>query len=75
MVHLNRIYTKSGDAGETSLGSGQRIPKTDPRIIAYGGIDGNFGGVGYIIPSEFTTGDPALSIPGGDGFQEAGASG
>ncbi|MEX0702845.1 MAG: cob(I)yrinic acid a,c-diamide adenosyltransferase [Planctomycetales bacterium] len=39
MVYLNRIYTKSGDAGETSLGDGSRVPKTDPRIAAYGGVD------------------------------------
>ena len=39
MVYLNRIYTKSGDAGETSLGDGSRVPKTHPRIAAYGGVD------------------------------------
>lgn len=39
MVYLNRIYTRSGDAGETSLGDGQRVPKTHPRIAAYGGVD------------------------------------
>ena len=39
MVYLNRIYTKSGDAGETGLGNGQRVPKTHPRISAYGGVD------------------------------------
>lgn len=39
MVHLNRIYTKSGDGGETSLGTGQRLPKTASRIVAYGGTD------------------------------------
>lgn len=39
MVYLNRIYTKSGDRGETSLGDGQRVPKTHPRIGAYGGVD------------------------------------
>lgn len=39
MVYLNRIYTKSGDAGETSLGDGRRVPKTHPRIAAYGGVD------------------------------------
>jgi cob(I)alamin adenosyltransferase len=39
MVYLNRIYTKSGDAGETSLGDGARVPKTHPRIAAYGGVD------------------------------------
>jgi len=36
---LNRIYTKSGDAGETSLGDGSRVAKTHPRIAAYGGVD------------------------------------
>jgi cob(I)alamin adenosyltransferase len=39
MVYLNRIYTKTGDGGETSLGNGQRVPKTDTRIAAYGGVD------------------------------------
>ncbi len=39
MVFLNRIYTRSGDNGETSLGDGSRVVKTDPRIIAYGGTD------------------------------------
>jgi len=39
MVYLNRIYTKTGDAGETSLGDGRRVPKTNPRIVAYGGVD------------------------------------
>lgn len=39
MVYLNRIYTKTGDSGETSLGNGSRVPKTDLRIAAYGGVD------------------------------------
>jgi len=39
MVYLNRIYTKAGDAGETSLGDGSRVLKTHPRIAAYGGVD------------------------------------
>ena len=39
VVYLNRIYTKTGDAGETSLGDGRRVPKTDLRIRAYGGVD------------------------------------
>ena len=33
------IYTKTGDKGETSLASGQRVPKTDVRIEAYGTVD------------------------------------
>lgn len=39
MVYLNRIYTKTGDDGQTSLGDGTRISKTHPRIVAYGGVD------------------------------------
>jgi cob(I)alamin adenosyltransferase len=39
MVYLDRIYTKSGDQGQTSLGDGSRVPKTDTRIVAYGTID------------------------------------
>ncbi len=39
MVYLNRIYTRTGDDGTTGLGDGTRVPKTHPRIVAYGGID------------------------------------
>ena len=39
MVVLNRIYTKTGDAGTTGLGNGVRVPKTSPRIAAYGTVD------------------------------------
>ena len=39
MVHLNRIYTRSGDGGETSLGNGARLPKHHPRIATYGTLD------------------------------------
>ena len=39
MVVLNRIYTRTGDKGDTSLGSGERVPKTHLRIKAYGTVD------------------------------------
>jgi cob(I)alamin adenosyltransferase len=39
MVTLNRIYTKTGDKGETALGDGTRIPKHSLRIAAYGTVD------------------------------------
>jgi cob(I)alamin adenosyltransferase len=38
-VLINRVYTRGGDAGETSLAGGQRLPKDSPRIEAYGTID------------------------------------
>jgi cob(I)alamin adenosyltransferase len=39
MVVLNRIYTRTGDAGETALGNGERRPKWDLRVTAYGTVD------------------------------------
>ena len=39
MVYLSRIYTKSGDAGETGLGDGVRVAKDHPRVTAYGEVD------------------------------------
>jgi len=38
-VRLTRIYTRAGDAGETSLGDGSRVPKLDCRIGAFGTVD------------------------------------
>ena len=39
MVVLNRIYTRTGDAGETALGTGERVSKAHLRIQAYGTVD------------------------------------
>lgn len=39
MVQLTRIYTRGGDKGKTSLGTGKRVPKHDPRVAAYGTVD------------------------------------
>ena len=39
MVFLSRIYTKSGDTGETGLGDGARVPKDHLRVAAYGEVD------------------------------------
>jgi cob(I)alamin adenosyltransferase len=38
-VRLTRIYTRAGDGGQTSLGDGSRVPKTHPRVVAYGTVD------------------------------------
>jgi cob(I)alamin adenosyltransferase len=38
-VRLTRIYTRGGDAGDTSLGGGSRVSKTDPRVEAMGEVD------------------------------------
>lgn len=39
MVRITRVYTRTGDNGETSLVGGKRVPKDSPRIEAYGTID------------------------------------
>jgi cob(I)alamin adenosyltransferase len=39
MVYLSRIYTRSGDSGDTALGDGCRVPKDSPRVEAYGQVD------------------------------------
>jgi cob(I)alamin adenosyltransferase len=39
MVYLSRIYTKTGDQGETGLGDGSRVPKDHHRVCAYGAVD------------------------------------
>jgi cob(I)alamin adenosyltransferase len=39
MVRLTRIYTRGGDAGDTSLGDGTRVPKHALRVAAYGTVD------------------------------------
>ena len=52
MVKLNRIYTKTGDAGETSLGDGTRVPKTDSRIRAMGSVDELNSAIGLALLEE-----------------------
>ena len=39
MVVLNKIYTKTGDDGETALGNGTRVAKHSMRVNAYGTVD------------------------------------
>lgn len=39
MVRIGRVVTRGGDGGNTSLGDGSRVPKTDPRIEAMGAVD------------------------------------
>lgn len=55
MVKLNRIYTKTGDAGDTGLGDGSRVPKDALRIAAYGTVDEANSAIG--LARLHTTGD------------------
>jgi len=58
MVVLNRIYTRTGDDGTTSLGSGDRRKKYDLRVAAYGTLDEVNAVLGIV--RLHTAGDPAL---------------
>src|ERR1700685_2242670 len=48
MVVLNRIYTRTGDDGTTALGNGERRPKYDLRIGAYGTVDETNAAIGIV---------------------------
>jgi cob(I)alamin adenosyltransferase len=55
-VRLDRIYTRGGDRGETSLGDGSRVSKTDPRIEAYGTVDELNSAVGFALAGDLPAG-------------------
>ena len=51
-IRLTRIYTRTGDAGETALGDLTRVPKTDPRVVAYGTVDELNSPLGVVLAGE-----------------------
>ena len=51
-VRLTKIYTRGGDAGETSLGDGSRVSKLDPRIAAYGTVDETNAAIGAVLAGD-----------------------
>jgi cob(I)alamin adenosyltransferase len=59
MVVLNRIYTKTGDAGTTALGTGERRRKDDLRIETYGTVDEANSAIG--LARVATAKEPALA--------------
>lgn len=64
MVTLNKIYTKTGDDGTTALGTGERRPKYDLRIEAYGTIDEANAAIGVArtrLDDAYASLDPILS--------------
>lgn len=46
---LSKIYTRTGDDGTTGLGDGSRVPKTHPRVAAYGAVDELNSAVGVVL--------------------------
>jgi cob(I)alamin adenosyltransferase len=57
-VRIDRIYTRGGDAGQTSLGDGERVSKNDLRIWAYGTCDETGAAVGVALATGL---EPALT--------------
>ena len=51
-VRLTKIYTRGGDAGETSLGDGSRVSKLDARIAAFGTVDEVNAAVGVVLAGD-----------------------
>ena len=51
-VRLTRIYTRGGDAGETSLGDGSRVSKLDSRLAAFGAVDELNALLGVVLAGE-----------------------
>ncbi|ADG12083.1 cob(I)yrinic acid a,c-diamide adenosyltransferase [Caulobacter segnis] len=58
MVTLNRIYTRTGDAGSTRLATGAPVSKASQRVEAYGGVDETNAAIGQA--RQHTAGDPVL---------------
>ncbi|MCC6719380.1 MAG: cob(I)yrinic acid a,c-diamide adenosyltransferase [Acetobacteraceae bacterium] len=48
MVRINRVVTRGGDGGETSLGDGSRVPKDALRVEAYGAVDETNAAIGLL---------------------------
>ena len=55
-VRLTRIYTRGGDAGETSLGDGSRVSKLDCRIGAFGTVDELNSALGAVLAGDVPEG-------------------
>ncbi|MCH8346670.1 MAG: cob(I)yrinic acid a,c-diamide adenosyltransferase [Chloroflexi bacterium] len=51
MVRLSKIYTKTGDSGQTMLGDGTSVAKDDPRVEAYGAVDEANAAIGVVVAS------------------------
>ncbi|MEN3975088.1 cob(I)yrinic acid a,c-diamide adenosyltransferase [Emcibacter sp. SYSU 3D8] len=61
MVKLNKIYTRGGDTGKTSLVSGDRVLKSAPRVAAYGTVDETNATIGLARVHTIGEADAALS--------------
>ena len=68
MVVLSKIYTRTGDGGETALGDGTRVPKFSARVAAYGTVDETNATVGLARLHALGEADTALARISNDLF-------
>lgn len=68
MVTLNKIYTRTGDAGQTALGNGERVGKQSARVNAYGTVDETNATVGLARLHSTGEMDTALALIQNDLF-------
>ena len=61
---INRVYTRQGDGGDTALVGGQRVPKDDTRIAAYGTVDelNSFLGAARATVNQLAVEEPRLAL-------------
>ncbi|MCK7638507.1 cob(I)yrinic acid a,c-diamide adenosyltransferase [Corynebacterium pygosceleis] len=59
-VHLTKIYTRTGDDGTTGLSNFERVPKNDPRLVAYAECDETNCAIGQVL----ALGAPGDSVAG-----------
>ncbi|OBK86488.1 ATP:cob(I)alamin adenosyltransferase [Mycolicibacter heraklionensis] len=57
-VHITRVYTRTGDDGTTGLSDFSRVPKTDPRLVAYADVEEANAAIGVAI----ALGEPAEAV-------------
>jgi cob(I)alamin adenosyltransferase len=62
-IRINRVYTRSGDLGDTGLVGGERVAKDDPRIEAFGSLDELNSALGIAL-AEIASLAPAAEIAG-----------
>lgn len=60
-IKLNKLYTRSGDAGETGLVGGERVRKEHPRVEAYGDLDELNAFIGFVRTQHDQQGQAAMS--------------
>ncbi len=60
-IKINKVYTRSGDEGETGLVGGARVPKSDPRVASFGDVD-ELNSVLGLVKAQLKSTDPQAEL-------------